>query len=76
MEKIIKKSSMVLTLFCLAFSSLFANEKANTFGSEKEAKQMLERAIKNCRIQPNSCLCHDKRWTGRISRKRFIFILC
>ena len=52
MEKIIKKSSMVLTLFCLAFSSLFANEKANTFGSEKEAKQMLERAIRIVESNP------------------------
>ena len=52
MEKIIKKSAMVFTLFCLAFSSLFANEKANTFGSEKEAKQMLERAIRIVESNP------------------------
>ena len=52
MEKIIKRSAMVFTLFCLAFSSLFANEKANTFGSEKEAKQMLERAIRIVESNP------------------------
>ena len=52
MEKIIKKSAMVFTLFCLAFSSLFATEKANTFGSEKEAKQMLERAIRIVESNP------------------------
>lgn len=52
MEKIIKRSAIVFTLFCLAFSSLFANEKANTFGSEKEAKQMLERAIRIVESNP------------------------
>ena len=39
-------------LFWLAFSCLFANEKSNTFGSEKEAKQMLERAIRIVESNP------------------------
>ena len=52
MGKIIKKNTMVLTLFCLTFSSSFANEKAKTFGSEKEAKQMLERAIRIVESNP------------------------
>ena len=52
MGKIIKKNTLVLTIFCLTFSSSFANEKANTFGSEKEAKQMLERAIRIVESNP------------------------
>ena len=52
MRKIIKKNIMVLTFFCLAFSSSFANEKDSTFGSEKEAKQMLERAIRIVESNP------------------------
>ena len=52
MGKIIKKNTLVLTLFCLTFSSSFANEKAKTFGSEKEAKQMLERAIRIVESNP------------------------
>ena len=52
MRKIIKINTLVLTLFCLTFSSSFANEKANTFGSEKEAKQMLERAIRIVESNP------------------------
>ncbi|RZP21325.1 MAG: hypothetical protein EVA26_06590 [Burkholderiaceae bacterium] len=52
MRKIIKTRSMVLILFCLAFFSSFAKEKANTFGNEKEAKQMLERAIRIVESNP------------------------
>ena len=52
MEKIIKKTTLLFSLFCLAFSSAFGNEKANTFGSEKEAKQMLERAIRIVESNP------------------------
>ena len=52
MRKIININILVLTLFCLTFSSSFANEKANTFGSEKEAKQMLERAIRIVESNP------------------------
>ena len=52
MGKIIKKNTLVLTLFCLTFSSSFATEKANAFGSEKEAKQMLERAIRIVESNP------------------------
>ena len=74
MEKIIKKTMLLYTFFFLAFSNSFANEKANSFGSEKEAQRNVGTCNKNCRIQPNSCLCHDKRWPGRISRQRFISI--
>ena len=52
MGKIIKVRSMVLILFCLAFSSSFANKKVNTFGTEKEAKQMLERTIRIVKSNP------------------------
>ena len=50
--KIINVRSMVLILFCLAFSSSFANKKVNTFGTEKEAKQMLERTIRIVESNP------------------------
>ena len=52
MGKIIKKNTMVLTFFCLAFSSSYSSEKANAFGSEKEAKQMLERTIRIVESNP------------------------
>ena len=52
MGKIINVRSMVLILFCLAFSSSFANKKVNTFGTEKEAKQMLERTIRIVESNP------------------------
>ena len=63
MEKIIKKTMLLYTFFFLAFSNSFANEKANSFGSEKEAKEMLERAIRI--VESNlTVTCHDKRWPG------------
>ena len=52
MEKIIKKTILLYTLCFLALSSSFANEKASSFGSEKEAKQMLERAIRIVESNP------------------------
>ena len=52
MEKIIKKTMLLYTFFFLAFSNSFANEKANSFGSEKEAKEMLERAIRIVESNP------------------------
>ena len=46
MNKIIRKTTLILTFFTATSCSLFANELANSYGSEKEAKQMLERAIR------------------------------
>jgi len=46
MNKTIRKTALILTLFTAASYSLSANEVANSYGTEKEAKQMLERAIR------------------------------
>ena len=52
MKKIIRKAILLGTLCCLGYSSSFANKKADTFGNEKEAKQMLERAIRIIESNP------------------------
>ena len=46
MNKTFRKTALILTLFTAASYSLSANEVANSYGTEKEAKQMLERAIR------------------------------
>ena len=46
MNKTIRKTALIRTLFTAASYSLSANEVANSYGTEKEAKQMLERAIR------------------------------
>ena len=52
MEKTIKKTSLLIIIFSLISFSSFAKEETSTFGNEKEAKQMLERAIRIVESNP------------------------
>jgi len=46
MNKIIRKTTLILTFITMTSCNLFAKEEANSYGTEEEAKQMLERAIR------------------------------
>ena len=52
MKKIIRSTTLILTLISISSYNLFAKDNIESYGNETEAKQMLERAIRIVESNP------------------------